>query len=146
MDLIKKEVVKDEGKILAQFFIDKNAHRYIFKSGKTAEFFGGVYRTDISSEIAELQAEIKAGIGSIWQVAGQENINSLELDPMAVLKKKIIADYEADKARANANGESVSDVTPAKPHGTGTVGVAAAVSNSIGAATAVKPGSINFKK
>lgn len=135
--------VVDKGRVLHQFYMDKTAARYVFKQGKVAEFHGGVYHTDIQSEIDELKAEINGGIGSIWQVPGQETVNSLDLDPVAVMKRKIIAEYEAEKARANKNGESTSDTGAAKPAGTGTVGVGAAVSNSgIAGAAKIVPGSI----
>ena len=136
------------GTKLHQFYMDKTAARYIFKTGKVAEFFGGVYRTASEIESDELKKEIAAGLTSIWQVPGQEIVDSEDIDPIAVMKRKIIAEYEAEKARANKNGVSTSDAGSVKPSGTGTVGVNAAVSNSgeAGAAKTVPVGSINFKK
>lgn len=107
---------------LHQFFIDKTASRYVFKSGKVAEFHGGAYRTSIESEIKELNAEIAAGIGSIWLVPGQEVIDSDDLDPVAVLKRKIIAEYEAEKARSESNGTSTYDISRSKIAGTNVAG------------------------
>ena len=126
---------------LHEFHMSRDSVRFIFKSGKIAVFEGGIYRTTSEAEAKELKDEIEAGIGAIWQVAGSEVVDSDDIDPVAVFKRKIIADYEADKARSLNNGESFSDTSKSKPHGSGTVGVASAVSNS-GAATIV-PGSIN---
>ena len=128
------------GTKLHEFHMSKDSVRYIFKSGKIAVFDGGVYRTTSDAEAKELKEEITAGIGGIWQEPGHEIVDSDDIDPIAVFKRKIIADYEAEKARSLNNGESFSDTSQSKPHGTGTVGVASAVSNS--GAAAVVPGSI----
>lgn len=128
------------GTKLHEFHMSKDSVRYIFKSGKIAVFDGGIYRTTSEAEVKELKEEIIAGIGGIWQEPGHEIVDSDDIDPIAVFKRKIIAEYEAEKARSLNNGTSFSDTTPTKPHGTGTAGVASAVSNS-GAANVV-PGSI----
>jgi hypothetical protein len=128
------------GTKLHEFHMSKDSVRYIFKSGKIAVFDGGIYRTTSEAEMKELKEEITAGIGAIWQVAGAEIVDSDDIDPVAVFKRKIITEYEAEKARSLNNGQSFSDTTPSKPHGSGTVGVAGAVSNS--GAAAVVPGSI----
>ena len=134
------------GTKLHEFHMSKDTVRYIFKSGKIAIFHGGVFRTESESEAKELKEEIAAGIGAIWQVKGSEIVDSDDIDPIAVFKRKVIQEYEENKARSLANGESFSDVGGAKPAGTGTVGVAAAISNSVGAARAVTPGSIKVGK
>ena len=128
------------GTKLHEFHMSKDSVRYIFKSGKIAVFDGGIYRTTSEAEVKELKEEIIAGIGGIWQEPGHEIVDSDDIDPIAVFKRKIIAEYEAEKARSLNNGTSFSDTTPTKPHGTGTAGVASAVSNS--GAAAVVPGSI----
>ena len=84
---------------LHQFEMSKDSCRYIFKSGKIAVFEGGMYRTTLESEISELNAEIAAGIGAIWIPEGAAIVDSDELDPVAVFKRKIIAEYEENKAR-----------------------------------------------
>lgn len=133
------------GTKLHEFHMSKDTMRYVFKSGKVAEFFGGIFRTSNEKEADELKNEIELGIGAIWQERGSEIVDSDDIDPVAVFKRKIIAEYEAEKARSLDNGVSFSDTSAAKPHGTGSVGVAAAVSNS-GAARVVTPGSISPKK
>lgn len=135
---------------LHQYQADKTISRYIFKSGKIAVFLGGYYRTSIQSEIDELNAEIANGIGAIWVPAEGATINSDDLDPVAVMKRKIIAEYEAEKARSLNNGESFSDTSGSgKPVGSNAAGVNAVASNSSGAASVAKvitPGSINLGK
>jgi hypothetical protein len=130
------------GTKLHEFHMSADTSRYVFKSGKIAHFHGGVFRTSSESEAAELIAEIENGIGGIWQTKGSEIVDSDDIDPIAVFKRKVIAEYEAEKARSLNNGESFSDTAKAKPHGSGAVGVAGAVSNS-GAAHVV-PGSIRI--
>lgn len=125
--------------------MSKDSCKYVFKSGKTAVFEGGVYRTTVESEIKELNEEITAGIGAIWLISGQEIVDSDDIDPVAVFRRKIIAEYEAEKARSLDNGQSFSDNNPAKAAGTGLVGTASATSNS-GAARMVVPGSIKIGK
>lgn len=124
------------GAKLHQFFMSSDTARYIFKSGKIAHFLGGVYRTTIESEVKELNDEIAAGIGAIWVVAGQEVVDADDIDPVAVFKRKVIADYEAEKARANNNGESTSDQSRGVIAGSNAVGTAA-TSNSGGGAAGV---------
>ena len=112
-----------------------------------AEFLGGVYRTNVESEIAEFDLEIKNGLKSIWAIQGQEVVDSEDIDPIAVMKRKIIAEYEAEKKRSLDNGTSFSDTSGAgKAAGSNVAGVNAASSNSVGAAKAVSVGSIKINK
>ena len=115
---------------LHQFKADLSSCRYIFKSGKIAQFEGGWYRTSIESEIKELNEQIAEGIGSIFLVPGEETIDSEMIDPMAVLKAKIIADYEAEKARSLDNGVSFSQQGKVVPASTKTVAAISADSLS----------------
>lgn len=125
------------GTKLHQFFMSKDSCRYVFKNGKIAVFEGGVYRTTIDQEADELKEQIDLGIGAIWQESGQEVVDSDDIDPVAVFKRKVIAEYEAEKARSLDNGESFSDVSKSgKPTGTKAMGGNAAQSTS-GAATVV---------
>lgn len=124
-----------------EFHMSKDSVRFVFKSGKIAVFDGGIYRTTSEAESKELKEEIISGIGAIWQVAGHEIVDSDDIDPVAVFKRKIIAEYEAEKARSLNNGESFSDTRVAKPYGSGAVGVSGAASNS--GAAGVVPGSIS---
>jgi hypothetical protein len=131
------------GILYHQFQMDKQACRYVFKSGKIAEFIGGLYRTTVKSEIEELQAEIDSGIGSIWVPPEAPTIDSEDMDPVAVMKKKVIAEYLAQQARAQNNGESTSESDPKTGMGnTKNLAAVSAGSTSGATATAVPPGSI----
>ena len=135
------------GTKLHQFHMDFTACRYVFKSGKIAVFEGGVYRTASEVEIKELQDEITAGIGSIWVTKGNEVVDSDDIDPIAVFKRKIIEEYEANKARSLDNGESFSDTSSVKPVSSVAMGAVAAGSNTGGAArvtSAVPAGSVKI--
>jgi hypothetical protein len=85
--------------IVNQYFCTLPSSQYVFKTGKVAAFIGGTYRTDIETECAELDAEIKTGHPHIY-VTDEKTVDTTKLDPMANLKEKIIADYLATQARA----------------------------------------------
>jgi len=101
---------------------------YIFQKGKSAAFVNGTYRTANEAEIAELEAEISLGHPNIYIDAAEREIDSELVDPIAALRHKIIADYEAQKA-ANTN--------PDRDLGNYTAGaVVPASSRDVAAATA----------
>jgi hypothetical protein len=124
------------GTKLHQFHMDKTASRFVFSNGKVALFEGGIYRTTSDAEADELKREIASGIGAIWQTAGQEIVDSDEIDPVAVFKRKIIAEYEAERARSLDNGASESDTKRAQAAGSNVLGAVSAPG------VAVIPGSI----
>jgi len=97
------------GTMLHQFRADMPSCRYVFKNGAMAVFENNWYRTSKQVEIDELNAEIAAGLQSIAVIPGQEKIDSDDLDPVAVFKAKIIAEYLANQERSLNNGESSSD-------------------------------------
>ena len=74
--------------------------QYLFKNGKSAAFIGGTYYTDVESEIKELNAEVDNRHPIIFIDPAQTQIDSNDLDPMAVLKKKFFAEFEAQRAAA----------------------------------------------
>lgn len=136
------------GTKLHQYHMDHTACRYVFKSGKIAIFEGGVYRTAAEGEIKELNEEIAAGIGSIWVTKGSEIVDSDDIDPITVFKRKIIAEYEANKARSLNNGESFSDTSAVRPASSVAMAAVSADSTSTGAGaakvTGVATGSIKI--
>jgi hypothetical protein len=120
------------GVLLHQFQIDAGIRNYVFRSGVTAVFNLGIYRTNVQSEIDELNEQIAAGLRSIWVPKDGATVDSDDIDPEAVMRRKIIAEYEASKARVNAPSVSSSEGT-LKPLGTS--GENHAVSNSGAAQT-----------
>lgn len=74
--------------------------RYIFRSGKVANFVGGIYTTAIAAEITELDAEIAEGHPHLSIDVNRKVIAADELDPLAVLKKKLRAEILAEQEAA----------------------------------------------
>jgi hypothetical protein len=74
--------------------------QYLFKNGKSAAFIGGAYYTDVESEIKELQDEVTNRHPIIFIDPAQSQIDSADLDPMSVLKKKFYAEFLAQQAAA----------------------------------------------
>ena len=132
------------GTILHQFKADLPSCRYVFKSGKVAEFFSYMYRTKDPKEIEELNTEIAAGIGSIFIPEDGPTIDSEDLDPMNVLRKKFFAEFEASKARAENIGESTSTQNRVVPANTRNTAAVAGPSIS-GAARIITPGTLAKK-
>lgn len=82
-------------KMWHQFKSSISSCKFILSNGKNANFVQGVYRTDIESEVAELKREIEQGHPYISYL-GQ--VSAADLDPIAVIKRKAIEEYEAQKA------------------------------------------------
>lgn len=76
--------------------------KYIFSNGKEANFIGGKYLTDLESEIAALEFEIKSGHPHIYIDTAEKEIDTEQMDPIEQIKKKAIAEYiAAQKAAVN---------------------------------------------
>lgn len=75
---------------------------YIMPNGKPLIFQAGQYLTDDIKEIEHLKAEIKAGHAHIFQESAPEaqTIQSDMLDPMAALKAKFFAEFQAQQQSA----------------------------------------------
>jgi hypothetical protein len=107
--------------------------RYIFKSGEAAVFVNGVYTTNDPEKIAELTTECKRGHPNLFIDQKRVTVSMDELNPMAVLRKKIREELLAEQAAARDMGNSI-----AKP-GTGqvnTAGIAGIAASSIKVASA----------
>ena len=75
---------------------------FIFGDGSVAAFIGGRFTTVDPGKTAALDNEILAGNPHIYRDENQLTMTESELDPMYELRKKIIADYEAQKAVQDA--------------------------------------------
>lgn len=104
--------------IVNQYFSTFPSCQYVFKSGKVAAFIGGIYRTNIKSEIEELDSEIAEGHPNLY-VTEEKTVDTTKLDPLANLKEKIIADYIAAQAKAvdPTNDMGTESTSPGKPAG-----------------------------
>ncbi len=91
--------------IKSVFLATMNSCKYIFLSGKEANFINGVYYTDVVSEIKELENEIFAGHPHISQSPdlAKRTIDTDTFDPLAAIKAKGVAEYLAAQAAAAAD-------------------------------------------
>lgn len=106
--------------IVNQYFSTLPSVRYVFKSGVTAHFIHGRYRTDKKAEIAELDEEIELGNPYFYTKPGAKEVDTINDDPMIGLKQKIIADFLAEQKnkeveQSSGTKESKSVQTPIKP-------------------------------
>ena len=103
---------------------------FIFPDGTTAAFISGRYTTDNEDRANTLKTEIAAGNPYIFQDAGKLKLTATELDPMAELKARIIAEYEMKKASETDNDRGASIAGKLNIADTGTIASAAAGSSS----------------
>jgi len=71
---------------------------YIFPDGSQANFTGGRYATQDEDKAAHLNSVVKQGNPHIFIDPAKLMLTVDELDPMAELKARIIAEYEAKQA------------------------------------------------
>lgn len=83
---------------------------YVFASGKTVHFIGGIYATESEVEIKELTECAKSGNPCFYIDAEQTTVDSEMLDPVAQLTAKIraqvLAEITAASNPANDRGET----------------------------------------
>lgn len=119
-----------------------NAGKYIFKSGKEAPFVNGEFLTDVESEIAELDAEVKAKHPHIFIEVGKEEVDSDQPAPLEALRAKIIADYLETQRAANNPANDRGNTVMGQLQGIGTsasAGVLSAESSSTPAVSIASP-------
>ena len=78
--------------LLNVYYSRINSCRYVFPDGSEAAFIGGRYTTSDPVKIAHLDNEVELGHPHIFVDPDLVQMDSADLDPMEVLKKKIIAD------------------------------------------------------
>lgn len=88
-----------EQKVYQVYKSSLQSHTIIMPKGKQLRIFNYQYITDNEEEIEYLDYEISQGFIYLEKM---DKVTSEDLDPMAALKRKIIADYEAEKAAAAA--------------------------------------------
>ena len=88
--------------------------KYIFKNGKEANFIQGRYTTADETEIAELDAEVKAGHPFIFVKADEATVDSDQLSPLEHIKQQAIKEYLAAQASATDNSNDMGS-TETKP-------------------------------
>ena len=102
---------------------------YICKNGKPCNFIQGVYRTDVETEIAELDTEIALGHPQLFIDAKEREIDSAMVDPVAALRASIIADYLATQAKATDPEHDMGSYEAGQVVPASTKDIAAAIAN-----------------
>jgi hypothetical protein len=111
---------------------------YIFKNGKPAIFVNGMYTTDVPFEIEELDAEIATRHPHIFIDESMREIDSAKVDPIAALREKIIAEYQATMAAATAQDNDLGTSTQGALKPASSVDIAAASAGGSGAGLAAR--------
>lgn len=94
--------------ILHVFYNTLKSSKYHFKDGSAAIFVSGVYRTAEEKKIKELQEEVAAGHPNIFIDPAKLTVDSADVDPIAVLKRKAVEEYLA--AQTAASGDAKRDM------------------------------------
>lgn len=111
---------------------------YIFKNGKPAIFVNGMYTTDVPFEIEELDAEIATRHPHIFIDESMREIDSAKVDPIAALREKIIAEYQATMAAATSLDNDLGNSTQGALKPASSVDIAAASAGGSGAGLAAR--------
>lgn len=111
---------------------------YIFKNGKPAIFINGMYTTDVPFEIEELDAEIATRHPHIFIDSAMREIDSAKVDPIAALREKIIAEYQATMAAATSLDNDLGNSTQGALKPASSVDIAAASAGGSGAGLAAR--------
>ena len=83
-----------QNKPLVNLYLAHIPHsKYIFSNGDVAIFTGGRYTTDDPGKIGELDALVKKGHPGIYVDPNALQVDPNMLNPMAVMKAKIIAEF-----------------------------------------------------
>lgn len=87
---------------IKQVFISSLGNsKYIFTNGKEANFINGEYSTDIESEIADLENQIKAGHPHIGRNIAKLTVDTDSMDPIEDIKRRAIEEYVAKQKAAS---------------------------------------------
>jgi hypothetical protein len=83
--------------------------RYYFSNGSAAVFsVEGRFATAKENEIAELEAEVKAGHPHIYVDPKEATSETVEQDPMESLKKRIIEEYMQSNSVGIMNSATIA--------------------------------------
>ena len=120
-----------EEKIYKVFYCRIPNSNFIFPDGSIAAFTGGRYVTDDPDKAAYLKQQVTLGNPHIYINPEQVEVTAKDLDPLAELKARIIAEYEASKIAQDKDKDAgFSKQGKLNIADTNTVGEAAGVSNS----------------
>ena len=80
---------------LHQYFATRPKISIVMPNGNRISFIAGSYITDDENEIKFLDDQIKDKHPMIFVKKGEETVTKEQLDPLAAVKEKVIADYLA---------------------------------------------------
>lgn len=86
--------------------------KYVFSKGTVANFVNGKYATNNPVEIAEMEAEIAGRHPHLYVRKGEETIDYDVTDPLAELRKKFFAEFQAaehKRAEETADGRDLGE-------------------------------------
>lgn len=89
--------------------------RFVFPDGSEAAFIGGRYTTDDPVKISCLNNEVKLGHPHIFIDPNLIQMDHTDLDPMEVMRKKIIAEAIASGELQRVFTKSTSESQPLRP-------------------------------
>ena len=121
---------EDPNKVFYVFFNRIPNASVIYPDGSSAVFLGGKYVTDDEAKAGFLLQEIKKGNMYLHIDEAKFEQTAAELDPIAEMKARIIAEYEAKKAADGTADMGTSEQGKLRTVNTGTVGGAAVNSSS----------------
>ena len=82
-----------------QYFSTRPKISIITPAGTRIAFAAGQYVTDVSAEIDYLNEQVAAGHPMIYVKKGSETVTKEQLDPLAAVKAKAIAEYLAQQEK-----------------------------------------------
>lgn len=114
-----------------------NSIKYLFKDGTEAAFVNGVYRTQDPAKIAELDTELANNRHPILYIdSAEKTVQSDMVDPMAVLRQRIIDEYLASQAAAIDPTRDMGSTEETKLNPASTADIASASAGGDGSASA----------
>ena len=135
-----------ENQVLSNLYLSHIPHcKYVFGNGDVAIFTGGRYVTSDPGHIAELDYLVKRGNPTIYVDPNALQIDPKMLDPMAVMKAKIIAEFLEEQRIAAATQDPNRDMGTSDTKSNLKVGTSqsmAAIAAGGNGATPFKPASI----
>lgn len=94
-------IQKPTGKLLRVYKCSFMSTSFLMPNGKPCIFVNGVYRTDALAEIEEFDKMIAEGHPHFFVDPNEREVDSTLVDPMAMMKHRIIEEYKESMARAS---------------------------------------------
>ena len=96
-----------------QYFSTRPKIAITMPLGERIYFVGGQYVTDKAKEIEFLDEQIASGHPMIFVQKGNETVTQEQLDPLAAVKAKAVAEYLAQQAKQQDPSRDMGNTTNA---------------------------------